>query len=198
MITEKYDMISRLYRGERSLKEVLKKVFTKLFNDCRYTLVLESLDFIGENKKGEDEVKIRFVKSLRDLDPECFNAIVEFSLLTGKEDIAGLFDSGHSLWLVFCRGKSAGITWIKGFCRTIWITRLEVFNSFRNRGLAKKLVKEVCTYHFSNGFDNAKCTVHIDNTLSLRCFESTGFSVSRRIYHDRFHKILKRCDLWKN
>ena len=57
-----------------------------------------------------------------------------------------------------------------------WINRLVVTPSYRKKGIAKRLVKEV-EHHFSAiGIDIVACLIEVWNTTSMQVFEQMGYT----------------------
>jgi len=55
------------------------------------------------------------------------------------------------------------------------VGRLAVHPDYRNRGIAKKLLKEILNFAGNSAYDFAVCTVHPDNDASKRTLKDIGF-----------------------
>jgi ribosomal protein S18 acetylase RimI-like enzyme len=57
-----------------------------------------------------------------------------------------------------------------------WINRLVVVPSYRKKGVAKRLVKEVEQHFTSIGIDIVACLIEDWNTTSMQVFEQMGYT----------------------
>jgi len=121
------------------------------------------------------EIKIRKLQK-QDIEPLSRIEAEAFSMPWSPEDFADLLNHDYCTYLVAeTEGQVVGSCGMRTLCNEGNIDNVVVAESFRGRGIAQMLMKELIALGEKEGVEAFTLEVRVSNKAAIRVYEKAGF-----------------------